>query len=98
MGRFIYSVGGVGELVVEILGCVFTFAAMAAGFGLLRHWSWPRIGIEVLGSLLLAFSVITLFFSEIVVSQRITLFVPASLFALYSLVVTLFLRYESRAP
>jgi len=89
-------VGGPGALAVEILGCVFTIAAALAGYGLLRSWRWSRFAIEVLGAVLLATSVIALFFSEVVIGQRLLLFVPAAVFALYSLIVTLFMKYEPR--
>jgi len=96
MAGFIYRAYGLAALVVELLGCVFTLAAAIAGYGLLKRWGWPRFAIEVLAAILLACSLVALFFSEVVVSQRILVFVPASLFALYSLVVALFLSYERR--
>ena len=96
MSGFIYHVGGPGALAVEILGCVFTTAAALAGYGLLRSWRWSRFAIEVLGAVLLAASVIALFFSEVVIRQRLLFFVPAAVFALYSLIVALFMKYEPR--
>ena len=96
MGGFIYHVGGPGALAVEILSCVFSLAAAVAGYGLLRGWRWARFAIEVLGAVLLASSVIALFFSEVVIGQRLLFFVPAAVFALYSLIVALFKTYEPR--
>jgi len=96
MSGFIYHVGGPGALAVEILGCVFTFAAAMAGCGLLRGWRWSRFALQVLGAVLLASSVIALFFSEVVIGQRLLFFVPAAVFALYSLIVALFVKYEPR--
>jgi hypothetical protein len=94
MSGFIYFVGGLSALVVEILGCVFTLAGALVGFGLLRHWRWARIAVEILASVLFACSVIALLFSEVVVSQRVIVFVPAAIFALYSLMIALFVGYE----
>jgi hypothetical protein len=97
MASFIYSIAGLGALLVEILQCVFLLAAVVTGVGLLRQARWSRVATEVLGSILFAVSAIALIFSEVATSQRVSIFVPALLFALYSLAVTLFVRYEPEA-
>jgi hypothetical protein len=97
MSHFIYGVGGLGALAQELMDCVFTLAAIVAGYGLLRGWRWARLAIEVLGAVLLAESLIALLFSEVVIDQRILFFGAALLFAMYSLIVALFVKYE-RSP
>jgi hypothetical protein len=96
MGGFVYRIGGPGALAVEILTCAFMLAATVAGYGLLCGWDWPRLALEILGAVLFTFSLVGLFFSEVVIKQRVLVFIPALLFATYSLFVTLFLKHEGR--
>jgi len=88
MAPLIFLPGAQGALIPVILGCVFTLASALAGFGLLRHWRWPRIAVEILGGILFAFSVIFLF------ADFIAIYAVFAAIALYSLVVALFVRYE----
>ena len=90
-----YRVGRFGALVNELPSCVFTLAAIVAGYGLLRRWRWARVAIEVLGAILLVMSVIALF-SPVTIGQRIVFLGPVALFAMYSLIVALFVKYEGR--
>jgi hypothetical protein len=93
MGDFIYSVAGSSGLAWEIGECVVAVAVAAAGHGLVRGWPWARVAVELLASVLLGICGLILVFGDIALS-------PASLapviFALYSLTVVLFFRYEPR--
>ena len=90
MFSFVYLKGGIEALAFEILGCLFTLTSALAGFGLLRHWRWARIAIEVLGSVLLTYSAIMFLFVEVD-----AFFGLAAGFSLYSVLIALFARYES---
>jgi hypothetical protein len=73
---------------IDILQCAFAFVCALAGFGLLRHWRWARIAVEILGSIVLALSLFVLLQGVIV------FYVFTASFALYSLLVALFFRYK----
>ena len=90
MAGFIHRRGGLEALACEILGCVFTLIGAVAGFGLVRHWRWARVAIEVLGSVLLTYSVIVLLFVEVNF-----VFGMAASWSLFSVLVTLFVPYDS---
>jgi hypothetical protein len=73
---------------IDILQCAFAFVCALAGFGLLRHWRWARIAVEILGSIVLALSLFVLLQGVII------FYVFTASFALYSLLVALFFRYK----
>jgi hypothetical protein len=96
MGGFILGVGGPGALAWELGECVLAVGGAAAGYGLLRGWRWSRLVIELIASVLLGVLGTCLLFADIGISAGIAIYGPPVIFALYSLAVTLFCRYEPR--
>jgi|SRR5579859_4640583 len=93
MGRFIYSVAGSSGLAWEIGEGVVALAVAGAGYGLVRGCVWARVAVELLASVLLGTCGVVLLFSDMALSAAS---LAPVIFALYSLVVVLFFRYEPR--
>jgi hypothetical protein len=86
----IFIPGGFSALFPIVFGMLFTFFSALAGLGLLKCWRWARIATEVLGGILLTFSIILNFDGEV-----ISFYVLLACFACYSLVVTLYFKYDT---
>jgi hypothetical protein len=82
--------GSLGMMaLIDILQCSFAFICALAGFGLLRHWRWARIAVEILGSIVLSLSLFVLLGGEV-----IGFYVFTASLAFYSLLVAIFVKYE----
>ena len=91
MGRFIYAVAGPSGLAWEIGEGVVALAVAVSGYGLARGWVWARLAVELLATVLLGTCGVILLFSDMALSVAS---VAPVIFALYSLVVVLFFRFE----
>ena len=95
LGGFIYFKSGIGGLAWEIGECVIAVGVAATGYGLVKGWRFSWLAAELIASILLGVSGTCLLFrGDIFASARMAIYLPPSLFALYSLVVVMFLRYE----
>ena len=96
LGSFIYFKAGASGLAWELGECMFALGIAAAGCGLVRGWRWSRFAVVVLATILLGFSSICLLFADFAPSVRATIYLAPAIFALASLIIALFFRYEPR--
>jgi hypothetical protein len=92
----VYDEGGLQWLAEDVLMALLTLTAAVAGYGLFRRWRWARIATEVVGSIVLVYSFTAFLFADRPTDWRMVAFV-LSLFSLYSLIICLFVKYESQS-
>jgi hypothetical protein len=85
------------EVGLDTLEVSFAALAAIAGLGLIRSWHWARPVIGVLGGLLLAWSVCLIWSAQHSLTTDLLSLGPVAFLGLYSLIVVMFGRYESRA-
>jgi hypothetical protein len=95
-GLCFYREEGLEWLAEGLLFGLLALTAAVAGYGLFRGWRWPRIAIEVVAAIVLVHSLIGFLCSDRPADWRRVAFV-LSLFSLYSLVICLFVKYESHS-